>query len=244
MLLVTSCEVDAAGSRRPRISTSRRRFSSKPKGSGSSIPSAPKIYPYTPIKATNYSSPIIRKQATSRSSFNRVLIGSAATYFLLSRAPMYRGRYPLFYRSHVHIPDNRAVRVWREQTIVTDSYGETCYDTTVVGVGSGQYEYSSSDDKYLNKSRITVDYGNSKDEGSENITLDASRIGNNVTITSENDYSRPIIPGTNCTRVIVTTTATLIEMYDTNPNGSGEVQGSIAAAFLIPLLLEALRRWR
>lgn len=242
ILLVYSCEVDASrtrtGSRRRAVSTSRRRSSSK--GSGSSGAKPPKIYPYTPMNVRTYGSPIIRKQARSRSSFNRVLIGSAATYFVLSRAPMYHGHYPMFYRSYVRIPDNRAVRVWKEETRVTDSYGETCFNTVRV---SG-YNYTSSNDNYLNKSRITVDYGNSNNTGSENVTLDASRSGDNVTITSVNDYSKPIIPGTNCTRVTVTTTVTLIEMYETNPNGSGGVQGSVAAAFLLPLLLELMRRWR
>ena len=88
-----------------------------------------------------------------------------------------------------------------------------------------------------------MDYGNSKDAGSKSVTLDASRRGRNMIITSESDYSQPIIPGTNCTRVTVTTTATLIEMYDTNSNGAGAVKGSVAVAFLIPLLMELVRRW-
>lgn len=242
ILLFSSCDVDGASrrkssssSRRRATVTSRRRSSS---GSRSTVQNRPKIYSYTPMKATSYGSPIIRQQAKPRSSFNRGLIGGAVAYYALSRAPLYRGNYPLFYRSHVHIPDNRAIRLWREELVITNSYGERCLNTSKV---SG-YNYSSTEDKHFNSSRITVDYGHNKISGSENITLDASRKGDNITVTSQSEYNEPVIPRTNCTRVTVTTTFTMVEMYETNPNGCGVVKGSFTAVFMICLMLELIRR--
>ena len=241
-LLLFPYEVESRASRRRRMTfTSRRRSSSSSSSSSSSTArNRPKIYSHTPMKATSYGSPIIRKQAKSRSSFTRGLIGGAVAYYALSRAPLYSGRYPLFSRSYVDIPENRAVRLWREETTVTDHYGEKCVNTSIVP----RFDYSSSDDKYLNNSFTTIDYQNSRDSGSKNFTLDASRSGENVTVTSKNDYIKPIIPRTNCTRITVTTTFTLIEMYETNPNGCGVVKGSFTVVFVISILLAEITRRR
>ena len=47
---------------------------------------------------------------------------------------MHRGVYPLFYRSHVDIPDNRAIRVSKIETIVADRYAE--FSESVISVST------------------------------------------------------------------------------------------------------------
>ena len=237
LALIVSCyDVDASYRRRRR---SRRRSSA----------SAPRIHPHSLMKVTTFRSSIIKSQAMNGfpSNFERVLIGSATTYSDPKRAPVYRGLYPMFYKSFINIPNRRAIRLQKREVRVTDVSGGHCAD---VNRFKG-YEYFSSNDEYLETSQTTVDYGNTKEKGGGGITLDATRSGADITMKSESNFSKPVIAGTTCTRVVVTITATIVKMYETNPYasgaggaGPGAVQGSVVVAFLILLLLELQKRWR
>lgn len=219
-------------SSRTRISSSRR--------------SGPRIYPNTPIAAKSYSSPVIRNQAKQGfpSKYNRALVGSLVTYNVLARAPVYRGYYPMFYRSTVYIPQNRALRIRSREVILKDIHGQKCVDSTNFLSG---YNYSSSNDKYLNGTKITVKYQNSNESAGENVTLEAFRKGENISVISNSEFSRSVITSTNCTRVTVVVSATVVEMYSANPDadGTASLQGAVHVyvAALLSLLLLRTRWW-
>ena len=91
----------------------RVRFSSRSRSS--SKPSKPKISNYTRIQATTVRSPVIVRQTTlgSRSNaFPKTLAGYYVYSYVLSNAPVYRSRYPM-YDSYLSIPRKRAVRIMR-----------------------------------------------------------------------------------------------------------------------------------
>ena len=212
------------------------------RGSSSSSSSRPRISPNTPIVAKTYKSPIIKSQATvgSSSGFKRGLIGSAITYNVLARAPVYRGYYPIFYRSRVHILDNRAIRIKSRDVKLTDTNGENCFKSTDFPSG---YDYSSTNDVYLNSTKISVKYENRKETAGENITLKVLGAAENVNITSKSEFDRAVIPETNCTRVTVALSATVVEMYLTNPAaGSAALHATLSYIFLLALHVELMRR--
>ena len=226
----------ASGSR---IRSSGRRISS-------SRSSKSRVYPSTPIVAKSYRSPVIKSQAKvgSSSKFKRSLVGSSVTYNVLGHAPVYRGYYPVFYRSRVHIPHNRALRIRSREVILTDTHGEKCVSPTDFPSG---YNYSSTNNKYLSGTRITVQYQNSTETAGENITLEAFRKGESINVTSKSEFNHSVIPATNCTRVTVVVSATVVEMYATNPgaDGTAALQGAAHtyAMALLPILVLKLSKW-
>ena len=125
------------------------------------------------------------------------------------------------YRSYVSIPKDRAVRLSYEEEKLLDDEGGLCLG----GSGGSQNLDGGIDDKLL-ELNTTVKYKNRE-------TLTRHGIDNTVSLEDIEDqdfevtcrarYNTSIITGTNCTQVQKTVKGTMVTMYETNPNGSNQL---------------------
>ena len=196
---------------------SRTSYSSKKFGSKS------KITKYTPIKATSARSPVIVSQTklgSRLSAFNTVLFAYAVHRYAFSSAPVYRQRYPM-YRSYVSIPEQGAVRVTCESERLLNDRGNLCLDTSAgnqtikEGIDDNLVDlrttvkYKNGETKTLHGINNTVSLEDIKDEGFEIVSLAR--------------YNTSIVTGTTCKQVEKTVEGTMVMLYETNPNGSGQL---------------------
>lgn len=225
--------------RRSSSSSSRRRSSSTPKGSNSKT----KITKYTPIKPETVRSPVIVRQTKlgSRSStFKKVVVGYLVYRYVLSNAPVYRQGYPM-YRKYVSIPENRAVRLSYEEEKLMDARGKLCLgdsaknQTLQEGIDDNLVELNTTI-KYKKTGKTLKLYGIINTVSLEDVK------DQDFEVTSRARYNVSIVAGTNCSQVEKRIQGTMVEMYETNPNGARAVQinykllfASIALGGLIAL---------
>lgn len=233
----------SSGSRRRSSSSSssgsRRRSSSSPKGSGSK----PKITKYTPIKPKTNRSPVIVRQAKigSRSStLKKVVVGYLVYRYVLGSAPVYRQGYPM-YRNYVSIPKNRAVRLSEKEEKLMDSQGKRC-----LGDSSKNQTLRDRIDDDLIELITTINYKKSgktvKLYGIDNTVSLEDIKKQDFEVISRARYNTSIVVGTNCSQFEMRIEGTMVEMYETNPNGAHAVEinyklllASIAMAVFIAL---------
>lgn len=192
---------------------------SKSRGSGKSGKS--KITKYTPIKAKTVRSPVIASQTRlgSRSStFQKVVVGYLVYRYVFSTAPVYRHGYPM-YRNYVAIPKDRAMRLSYEEEKLMDSQGNLC-----LGTSSENQQLRQDIDGHLVELNTTVKYKNSgntvKLRGIDNTVSLEDINGQDFEITSSARYNTSIVEGTNCTQLEKRVEGTMVEMYETNPDGA------------------------
>ena len=182
-----------------------------------------KITKYTPIKATSARSPVIVSQTklgSRLSAFNAVLFAYAVHRYAFSSAPVYRQRYPM-YRSYVSIPEQGAVRVTCESERLLNDRGNLCLDTSAgnqtikEGIDDNlvnlrtKVKYKNGETKTLHGINNTVSLEDIKDQGFEIVSLAR--------------YNNSIVTGTTCKQVEKTVEGTMVMLYETNPNGSGQL---------------------
>ena len=207
----------AETSARVRIRVRRTRYRSSTSG-GSSL--KPKITKTTPIKATKFSSPVIKSQAKlgSRTQlFTQFAAGYLVTRYLLSVAPVYRGGFPV-YGSYVSIPEKRALRLRSERVSLLDSNGSLCLgqssqtlsfkegiENSLIEVRTiVKYQGSLTDDKTFTGIKNTVPLKDVKDK--------------TFTVTSRARYRVSVVENTRCTQVEKQVNGTMIQLYEYNPN--------------------------
>ena len=211
---------------RGRSGGSRSFRTSRTRSSSGGSSSKPKITKYTPITATSARSPVIvsQTQMGSRSStFKKVVVAYLVTRYAFSNAPVYRQGYPM-YRIYVSIPEERAIRVTYERERLLDEEGNLC-----LGSSAGNQTIEEGIDDNLVHLNTTVKYKNG-----ETKTL----LGVDKTVSLEDikdqdfkviclaSYNVAIVKGTTCTQVEKTIEGTMVTMYETNPNGSSQLNGN------------------
>ncbi|XP_022800962.1 uncharacterized protein LOC111338712 [Stylophora pistillata] len=200
--------------------------------------SKPKITKYTPIKATSVRSPVIVSQTKlgSRSStFKKVVFAYAVHRYTFNNAPVYRQGYPL-YRSYVFIPEEKAVRVTYERERLLDDEGKLCLDSLArnqsmkEGVADNLVDlkttvkYKNCETKTLHGINNTVSLEDIKDQDFEVVSLAR--------------YNISIVTGTTCKQVEKIVEGTMVTLYETNPNGSSQLNISKnILSFVITLFL-------
>lgn len=125
------------------------------------------------------------------------------------------------YRSYVSIPDDRAVRLSKEEQALLGDDGLLCL------LSSGNKTLAEGIDSELLEFNTTVTYSNGS-------TLTKQGIDNTVSlgdideqdfeVTSVARYNTSIVDGTSCTQVENSIEGTMITMYETNPDGAGQLQ--------------------
>ena len=217
---------EASARVRFRVRTTRYRSSS-----GGSL--KPKITKTTPIKATKFSSPVIKSQAKlgSRTQlFTKFVAGYLFTRYLLSVAPVYRGGFPV-YGSYVSIPEKRAVRLTSERVSLLDSNGRLC-----LGRSSGTRSLKDGIENSLIEVRTTVKYqGSLKDEktftGIKNTFPLKDVKDKTFTVTSRARYGIPVVENTQCRQVEKQVSGTMIQLYEYNPNAAGLISIDLRLIF-------------
>ena len=217
---------EASARVRVRVRTTRYRSSS-----GGSL--KPKITKTTPIKATKFSSPVIKSQAKlgSRTQlFTKFAAGYLFTRYLLSGAPVYRGGFPV-YGSYVSIPEKRAVRLTSERVSLLDSNGRLC-----LAQSSRRRSLREGIENSLIEVRTTVKYqGSLKDDktftGIKNTAPLKDVKDKTFTVTSRARYRIPVVENTQCTQVEKQVSGTMIQLYEYNPNGAGLISIDLRLIF-------------
>lgn len=196
--------------------------SSRSRGSSGGSSSKPKITKNTPIKATSARSPVIvsqTKPGLRSSTFKKVVFAYLVTHYAFSSAPVYRQGYPM-YRSYVSIPAERAVRVTYESERLLDDEGKLCLasarsqtikeeiDDNLVDLNT-TVKYKNGETKTLHGVDNTLSLEDIKDQDFEVVSLAR--------------YNISIVPGTTCTKVEKTVKGTMVTLYETNPNGSSQL---------------------
>ena len=217
----------AEASARVRIRVRTTRYRSSSGGS-----SKPKITKTTPIKATKFSSPVIKSQAKlgSRTQlFTKFAAGYLFTRYLLSVAPVYRGGFPV-YGSYVSIPEKRAVRLTSETVSLLDSNGRLC-----LGQSSRTRSLKEGIENSLIEVRTTVKYQGTKDEktftGIKNTVPLNDVKGKTFTVTSRARYRIPVVENTQCRQVEKKVSGTMIQLYEHNPNAAGLISIDLKLIF-------------
>ena len=125
------------------------------------------------------------------------------------------------YRIYVSIPEERAIRVTYERQRLLDEEGNLC-----LGSSAGNQTIEEGIDDNLVHLNTTVKYKNG-----ETKTL----LGVDKTVSLEDikdqdfkviclaSYNVAIVKGTTCTQVEKTIEGTMVTMYETNPNGSSQL---------------------
>ena len=192
-----------------RVRTTRYRGS----GVGSS---KTKITKTTPIKATKFSSPVIKSQAKFGSRAQLFTKSAAGcTTYILSEAPVYRGGFPV-YGSYVSIPEKRAVRLMLESVSLLDSKRKLCKVQSSRTLKRGI-------ENSLIEVKTTVKYqGSLKHDktftGINNIVPLKDVKGKTFTVTSRARYSIPVMENIHCKQVEKKVIGTMIQLYEYNPN--------------------------
>ena len=226
LLVISLAVVDIADGARgrgggSRGGGSRSRSSSSRSRSGSSSGSKPKITKQTPIKTSTVRSPVIKLQTQTlpRSSMlKKVLVGYAVYRYTLSRAPVYRGGYPM-YGTYVTFPPERAVRLSSVEEKMLDAEGNLC-----LGESAEEEILRSDINDYLVELNTTITY---KDTGEKytlhgiNKTISLKDIKKqDFVLMSQARYNATLVPGTNCTKVEKRVEGTMVQLYETNPDGA------------------------
>ena len=159
--------------------------------------------------------------------------------YVLGSAPVYRQGYPM-YRKYVSIPKNRAVRLSRKEEKLMDLEGERC-----LGNSSKNQTLRDGIDDDLIELNTTIHYKESGKtvylEGMNNAVSLEDVKGQDFKVISRARYNTSIVVGTNCSQLEMRIEGTMVEMYDTNPNGASAVGlnklvlGSSAVAVFIAL---------
>ena len=217
----------AEASARVRIRVRTTRYRSSSGGS-----SKPKITKTTPIKATKFSSPVIKSQAKlgSRTQlFTKFAAGYLFTRYLLSVAPVYRGGFPV-YGSYVSIPEKRAVRLTSETVSLLDSNGRLC-----LGQSSRTRSLKEGIENSLIEVRTTVKYQGTMDEktftGIKNTVPLNDVKDKTFTVTSRARYRIPVVENTQCRQVEKKVSGTMIQLYEHNPNAAGLISIDLKLIF-------------
>ena len=128
------------------------------------------------------------------------------------------------YRIYVSIPEERAVRVTYERERLLDREGNLC-----LGSSAESQTLEEGIDDNLVHLNTTVKYKNG-----ETKTL----LGVDKTVSLEDikdqdfkviclaSYNVALVKGTTCTQVEKTIEGTMVTMYETNPNGSSQLNGN------------------
>ena len=220
----------AEASARVRFRVRRIRYTYRSSSGGSW---KPKITKTTPIKATKFSSPVIKSQAKlgSRTQlFTKFAAGYLFTRYLLSVAPVYRGGFPV-YGSYVSIPEKRAVRLTSETVSLLDSNGRFC-----LGQSSRTRSLKEGIENSLIEVRTTVKYqGSLKDDktftGIKNTVPLKDVKDKNFTVTSRARYRIPVVENTQCRQVEKKVSGTMIQLYEYNPNAAGLISIDLRLIF-------------
>ena len=197
---------------------SRGRFRSTTRRSG------PKITKFTPIKAKSARSPVIVRQ-TRIGSRSQLFTGVVAGYFLhrylLSNAPVYRVGFPV-YGSYVKVPTNRAVRLSSEEERLLDTNGDFC-----LGKSSQKRSLRRGIDGNLVELYTTLTYkarGNKTEFYGVNHTVSLEDIKEKgFVVTTRARYNVIRVDDSRCTQVEKKVEGTMVQMYETNPNGASSV---------------------
>ena len=139
------------------------------------------------------------------------------------------------YRSYVSIPKDRAVRISYEEDKLLDDKGGLC-----LGDSKASRNLKEGIDDNLVELNTTVKYNNGQ-------TLTRHGINNTVSledikdqdfeVTSRARYNTSIVAGTNCTQVQKTVKGTMVTLYETNPNGSNQLNNNKLLSAVITLLV-------
>ena len=139
------------------------------------------------------------------------------------------------YRSYVSIPKDRAVRLSYEEDKLLDDKGGLC-----LGDSKASRNLKEGIDDNLVELNTTVKYNNRQ-------TFTRHGINNTVSledikdqdfeVTSRARYNTSIVAGTNCTQVQKTVKGTMVTLYETNPNGSNQLNNNKLLSAVITLLV-------
>ena len=194
-----------------------------------------RVSKYTPIQARKVGSPVIRSQTiygSRLSTLKNFVRGYILTIYVLSKAPIYSNGYPM-YRIFLSIPRKRAIRVTYEKEELLDSNGTLCLGTnsTKRPLVKGVHPVSS---------KTTISYY--KEEGTYAVNVDTVFLkdvdGQAFKARSRISYDTVIVRNTNCTQVDSSVRATMISMYETNPEASGDsLSVSATSVVFLSLLL-------
>lgn len=202
--------------------SSKGRTRSTRRGTGG--PDAPKITKFTPIKDTSVKSPVIVRQTKigSRSSlFTGFVAGYLVHRYILSNAPVYRRGFPM-YGTYVSVPEARAVRLSSEEERLLDSSGKLC-----LGYSSRKRSLRQGIDGNLVELNTTVTYkdsGNVTNFYGVNNTVSLEDIKEkNFEVKTRARYNVTIVYNSDCTQIEKTVEGTMVQLYETNPNGASTV---------------------
>ena len=194
-----------------------------------------RVSKHTPIQARKVGSPVIRSQTiygSRLSTLKKFVRGYILTIYELSNAPVYSNGYPM-YRIFMSIPEKRAIRVTYENEELLDSNGTLCLGTNSTNrpLVKGVHPVSS---------KTTIFYY--KEEGTYAVNVDTVFLkdvdGQAFKARSRISYDTVIVRGTNCTQVDSSVRATMISMYETNPeSGSDSLSVSATLVVFLSLLL-------
>ena len=194
-----------------------------------------RVSKYTPIQARKVGSPVIRSQTiygSRLSTLKNFVRGYILTIYVLSKAPIYSNGYPM-YRIFLSIPRKRAIRVTYEKEELLDSNGTLCLGTnsTKRPLVKGVHPVSS---------KTTISYY--KEEGTYAVNVDTVFLkdvdGQAFKARSRISYDTVIVRNTNCTQVDSSVRATMISMYETDPEASGDsLSVSATSVVFLSLLL-------
>ena len=128
------------------------------------------------------------------------------------------------YRIYVSIPEERAVRVTYERERLLDEEGNLC-----LGSSAGSQTLEEGIDDNLVHLNTTVKYKN----GETKTLLGVDKTVSLKDIKDQDfkviclaSYNVAIVKGTTCTQVEKTIEGTMVTMYETNPNGSSQLNGN------------------
>lgn len=155
------------------------------------------------------------------------------------------------YGSYLHVPQNRGIRVREEKQIIVNRYtNEQCYQQEVSSQQGriDSYEDSASTNKDLENpsaSWTSVAYENgytSNTTRNTDINLSDAMLDEEFNVTTVADYDKDV-PGTyikgQCTRVITTTRASMVQVYDSNPYANNALVLTVTS-FLVIFLTAVL----
>lgn len=124
------------------------------------------------------------------------------------------------YRSYVAIPEDRAVRISKEEQDLRDADGFLCLIL-------GNHTLAEGIDDDLLELNTTVIYSDGRTVTTQGIdnTVSLEDIDKqNFEVTSVARYNTSIVDETDCTQIASSIEGTMVTMYETNPDGAGQLQ--------------------
>ena len=179
---------------------------------------------YTPIEPTTFSSPVIVNQTIlglRSQTYKKDVESYRVDNHALNSAPVYRQGYAM-YRTYVSIPDDRAVRLSKEEERLLDTAGKLC-----LGLSEGIQTLTEGIDDDLLELATTVKYSNGTTltkQGIDNTVSVGDINEQDFEVTSVARYNTSIVNGTTCIQVESGIEGTMVTMYETNPDGAGQLQ--------------------